>query len=760
MSPPPAIRPSQHPFPGNARAHPYALAVAFDKALLRGQIDDAEDYLGTLASTRSQSPKARYFYHRSVVQWLTFHHEPDTLAWLFHDVFPRRTPSHECEVWKPLISPSHKPSEQALPLTVTSDPTYAYSQFTMPPRSSHKIPETWITAFASIRHVMIAVQTGRIQNARSTLHALLPFFHHHDAPAFLFWCHALLILSHIHHPSTSAPDPIRNHLEQLNQIVSHLPTRPYQGLYRLISAFVSIRSDQPQRALALLQSPDIERLLPSRNTDLHEFLHTLRLQALLLDDRDLTRLQHEMRLIMRQRENQSLRLTTRWTLFLAHVRIHKNRKAKALARMWFHPRVNRAEHALFHLASATHSVRKARLACDSLHLWLAAWPRAFQSEARFLFHLWEVVMTSLGVLESPMSRTRGSASVEAKHNRQSSPSPVSIDSDGPAIPDHKWLAYAHRLARSNVPILITGETGTGKDYLARWLHQQSSRRRSPFLVINCAAIPSSLFESELFGYHRGAFTGATEPRPGLLERAGKGTILFDEIGDMPPTLQAKLLRVLQEKRIRRLGEHRERPIECRFFFATHQDLKGFVRNGRFREDLYYRIALFQLHLPPLRNRRDVIPHLVRTFIRRHRDDTGTSPDSITPEAITYLQSRNWPGNIRELEAAVRFALIHADRASHLDVEHFRPFFHHPPDVESSAVHEPAAPWSTRGVVIPPGMTLEAARAYLDYHYTRAALTENKGNRSATARQLGISRTHLYRLIKRNPGPTENDADRP
>lgn len=214
-----------------------------------------------------------------------------------------------------------------------------------------------------------------------------------------------------------------------------------------------------------------------------------------------------------------------------------------------------------------------------------------------------------------------------------------------------------KIAPSDVTVLITGESGTGKELMARAIHFNSSRLGKPFVAINCAAIPRDLLESELFGFEKGAFTGAVERKTGKFEQANGGTIFLDEIGDMPLDLQAKLLRVLQEKEITRMGGTTPIAIDVRIVAATNQDLNARVQAREFREDLFYRLNVVPLHLSPLRERKDDIPLLAEFFIGRSREEFGVSTQGCTTEALFLLQGHNWPGNVRELENAIKRAVL-------------------------------------------------------------------------------------------------------
>lgn len=227
-----------------------------------------------------------------------------------------------------------------------------------------------------------------------------------------------------------------------------------------------------------------------------------------------------------------------------------------------------------------------------------------------------------------------------------------------------------RVAAKPVNVLIRGETGTGKELIARAIYQNSDRANAPFVAINCAAIPETLLESELFGHERGAFTGATAQRIGRFEQASRGTIFLDEIGDMTPGTQVKLLRVLQEKCIQRLGGRETIPVDVRVLAATHHDLETAIREKLFREDLYYRLNVVMIALPPLRQRKEDIPELVRYFLSKYGPELGNASPSIHAEAMEFLQAHSWPGNVRELENAIRKSLLRAQGYT-VNVDHVR-----------------------------------------------------------------------------------------
>ena len=216
-----------------------------------------------------------------------------------------------------------------------------------------------------------------------------------------------------------------------------------------------------------------------------------------------------------------------------------------------------------------------------------------------------------------------------------------------------------RVAAQDVPVLITGESGTGKELVARAIYQHSRRAEAPFLALNCAAIPETLLESELFGHEKGAFTGAERRRIGKFEQCHGGTLFLDEIGDMPPALQAKVLRLLQEQAFERVGGNETVRTDVRLIAATHRDLKAWSAEGKFRPDLYYRLGVFTIHLPPLRERGDDLPLLVRHYLRRFGRELGREVREVAPEAMERLRRYSWPGNIRELQSVLKQALLRA-----------------------------------------------------------------------------------------------------
>jgi transcriptional regulator with PAS, ATPase and Fis domain len=298
-------------------------------------------------------------------------------------------------------------------------------------------------------------------------------------------------------------------------------------------------------------------------------------------------------------------------------------------------------------------------------------------------------------------------------------------------------ALARRAAATRATALVLGETGTGKEVVARAIHDASPRAAKPFVAINCAALPDTLLESELFGHARGAFTGAERERRGAFEEADTGTLLLDEVGETSGAFQAKLLRVLQERAVRPLGASRSRPVDVRIVAATHRDLRREVALGRFREDLFYRLHVFPIHIPPLRERREDILPLAHHFLERHAAAEGRAAPSLAADAQRRLQAHGWPGNARELENEMQRALALAPPGGPLRAEHFSdPLAAHPPppgiEALAEAGHEP----------------LETSLGRVEAWLIRHALERHEGRRAATARALGITREGLYKKMKR------------
>jgi DNA-binding NtrC family response regulator len=297
------------------------------------------------------------------------------------------------------------------------------------------------------------------------------------------------------------------------------------------------------------------------------------------------------------------------------------------------------------------------------------------------------------------------------------------------------LAIVERVAPTNSTVLLGGETGAGKDMIARAIHQHSRRASGPFVKINCAAIPENLLESELFGYEKGAFTGAVSSKPGKFELADKGSIFLDEIGDVPPAIQVKLLRVLQEREFERLGGTKTLKVDVRLVAATNRDLRVALEQGTFREDLYYRLNVVPINMPPLREHKEDIPDLVKAFLERFGEGAGKNVSRITPAAMKMLMDFHWPGNVRELENIIERAVA-LSSGDVIDAEDIRL------DLSPSL---PRVPGAESGAPFPPpGVTLEQ----FEDEIIRESLRRAAGNKSQAARLLGLSRNALrYRLSK-------------
>lgn len=299
-------------------------------------------------------------------------------------------------------------------------------------------------------------------------------------------------------------------------------------------------------------------------------------------------------------------------------------------------------------------------------------------------------------------------------------------------------------AESDSTILIVGETGTGKELVAEEIHERSRRSRGPMVKLNCAALPETLLESELFGHAKGAFTGAAKDKPGRFEMAHRGTLMLDEIGDLSPLMQVKLLRVVQHREFERLGENQTRRADVRIITATHRDLHGLVEAGRFRADLFYRLNVFPIHLPPLRERGTDILLLAQHFMEIFNRQTGKTIQALSADVRRILMDFCWPGNVRELENAIEHAFVTCtgteiglfDLPVEIRLTHLREQLCRKSDPKESALLEPI---SRKSSVEPP------TREELE-----RLLTECRQNRAEAARRLGVDRTTIWRWMKRPP----------
>jgi len=295
-----------------------------------------------------------------------------------------------------------------------------------------------------------------------------------------------------------------------------------------------------------------------------------------------------------------------------------------------------------------------------------------------------------------------------------------------SAPMMRIVRFIESLHRSDATVLITGESGTGKEVVARALHASSPRRGGPFVAVNCGAVPADLLETELFGHVRGAFTGAHRDRVGRFEAATGGTLFLDEIGDMPPPLQVKLLRVLQERAFERVGESTARPMDVRVIAATHVDLKEAIAAGRFREDLYYRLRVVPIHIPPLRDRPEDVEPLARHLLARVAAREGRAV-LLSPDALDLLKHHGWPGNVRELENAVEYAVAVCQRQT-VQLEDL------PPEIVEIAGHATGEP-ARRALTSDEAQRIRAVLEAHHWHHARAAA------------ELGISRTTLWRRMR-------------
>ena len=297
------------------------------------------------------------------------------------------------------------------------------------------------------------------------------------------------------------------------------------------------------------------------------------------------------------------------------------------------------------------------------------------------------------------------------------------------------FALIRKVAATDAPVLLLGESGTGKEMAAEAIHRRSARNNGPFVAINCNAIPESLLESELFGHEKGAFTGAHIQRKGMIETASGGTLFLDEIGELPPAIQVKLLRFLQEQRLQRVGGRQEIQIDTRLVAATNADLKQLIDAGKFREDLYFRLAVVTIRLLPLRDRGEDIELLAREFVQRHAAQLGRTKLVFAPDALRAMMRYSWPGNVRELQNRVKRGVIMAggSRVTAKDLELERG-----QDVASSS-----AP------------TLKQARENVEREMIQQALKRNSGKITSAAAELGISRPTLYELMEKLQITKEN-----
>jgi two-component system response regulator HydG len=351
-------------------------------------------------------------------------------------------------------------------------------------------------------------------------------------------------------------------------------------------------------------------------------------------------------------------------------------------------------------------------------------------------------------LIKPFDPQTGRAVVLRAMGRAAAALPSHGDSDGgdEVLPDmlarsstmRDLSELVRRIADSDATVLLLGETGTGKERVARALHRLSHRSQQRFIAVNCAAIPAELLESELFGYVKGSFTGANRDRSGLFEEANKGTLFLDEIGEMRLSLQAKLTRALEERAIRRLGDSRERPIDVRVIAATHRDIEAMVQNESFREDLWYRLNVAVVRIPPLRDRREDVELLATHFLRELPPMRDAKLFGFTPAAIEAMEQYDWPGNVRQLRAAVERASVVCTE-DRIDVGDLPPEVLRRPESQASDLSLSALTWSE---------AQEQGRREVARRYLKEVLRAHGGQVGEAAAHAGVERESFYRLLRR------------
>jgi DNA-binding NtrC family response regulator len=311
---------------------------------------------------------------------------------------------------------------------------------------------------------------------------------------------------------------------------------------------------------------------------------------------------------------------------------------------------------------------------------------------------------------------------------------------GSAPSVEKIRVMIEKVRDTDAPVFILGESGTGKELAARTIHETGARRAGPFVAVNCGAIPESLLESELFGHARGAFTGAFRDKPGLVEEAAGGTFFLDEVGDLPFGLQAKLLRLLEERTIRRVGETRVRTVDVRFISATNKDIDHEVARGNFREDLYYRLKIIPIELPALRERREDIVVLLNYFVGEYARRMRRPRPHFSPRALELLTGYSWPGNVRELQNEVQRCLVIAGLSPMIREDFLSPKINPGGEEYTPSSH-----------------LLAGARAEFEKRFLREALARCNFHRSRTAAEIGLTRQGLFKLLKKHnirPGSPE------
>lgn len=363
--------------------------------------------------------------------------------------------------------------------------------------------------------------------------------------------------------------------------------------------------------------------------------------------------------------------------------------------------------------------------------WVVAVPQAMLQQAvvsRFIaewFLDYHTLPFDASRIHIALGRACGMAHLRSRHLQPSAREESIFSESSQARALNKLIA---RVANTDAPVLVRGESGSGKELIARALHAQSLRRDAPFVAVNCGAIPEQLIQSELFGHEKGAFTGAHQRKIGRIEAADGGTLFLDEIGDLPLELQANLLRFLQEKQIERVGGHQTLAVDVRVLAATHVDLEAAIRDGRFREDLYYRLNVLEIRTTPLRQRKADIAPMARHFAQLYMDEIGRRPRNFSTGAIQAMLQHDWPGNARELANRVRRGMALADGR----------------EIEAADLGLDVPSAGTAGIE-----SLETSLTRAEGEALRAAISHNPGNMSKVAEQLGISRPTLYRLLRKH-----------
>ncbi|MCB1155529.1 sigma-54-dependent Fis family transcriptional regulator, partial [bacterium] len=338
----------------------------------------------------------------------------------------------------------------------------------------------------------------------------------------------------------------------------------------------------------------------------------------------------------------------------------------------------------------------------------------------------QVLLTARNVLDMTQLKS------ENRRLRQTIESKYEIIGRSEAVSDLK--AQVERAAPSDSRVLITGENGTGKELVAQQIHLHSNRRDKPFIEVNCAALPEQLIESELFGHEKGAFTGAVSKKRGKFDLADGGTIFLDEIGDMDLTTQAKILRILQEQKFERVGGTESITVDVRVIAATNRDLEGMIKDGAFREDLYFRLNVIPLHIVPLRQRREDIPLLIDYFIEHFCTRSALPTKQFAEDAVKLMTEYNWPGNVRELKNIVERLVIMTPKSTVTGA-----------DVRGALKPGAAGETELEGVMAQSDW--KEAKAEFERAFLVRKLTENQGNVSRTAEAIGVERSHLHRRIK-------------